>query len=96
MKKLNLLFTALLLLCCLGTAKAEEVTINGIRYDVVTKANVATVIAKETGRYSGCVVIPETVEHNGVNCSVTSIGDYAFSYCSGLTSVEIPNSVTIP
>ena len=26
--------------------------------------------------------------------SVTSIGNYAFSYCSGLTSVTIPNSVT--
>ena len=26
--------------------------------------------------------------------SVTSIGDHAFSYCTGLTSVKIPNSVT--
>lgn len=26
--------------------------------------------------------------------SVTSIGDYAFEFCSGLTSVNIPNSVT--
>ena len=26
--------------------------------------------------------------------SVSTIGDYAFSYCSGLTSVQIPNSVT--
>ena len=26
--------------------------------------------------------------------SVTSIGDYAFYYCSGLNSIEIPNSVT--
>ena len=31
-------------------------------------------------------------EYNGK--SVTSIGSYAFSYCSGLTSVEIPKSVT--
>ena len=44
MKKLNLLFTALLLLCCIGTAKAEEVTIDGIKYDVDTEAKLATVI----------------------------------------------------
>ena len=37
------LFTALLLLCTV-VAMAEEVTINGINYDVVTKAKVATVI----------------------------------------------------
>ncbi len=37
--------------------------------------------AEKTGSYS----IPN---------SVTSIGDYAFTYCSGLTSVTIPNSVT--
>ncbi len=29
-----------------------------------------------------------------INNSVTSIGNYAFSYCTGLTSVTIPNSVT--
>ena len=92
MKKLNLLFTALLLLCCVGTAKAEEVTIDGIRYDVVTKAKLAKVI--QGGNYFGDIVIPETIEYNGVNYSVTSIGDYAFWGCSSLTSVEIPNSVT--
>ena len=92
MKKLNLLFTALLLLCCIRTAKAEEVTIDDIRYDVVTKAKVATVI--KGGNYSGDIVIPEAIEHNGVTCSVTSIGDEAFLYCSELTSIVIPNSVT--
>lgn len=44
--------------------------------------------------YSGSVVIPETVTYNDKTYSVTSIGKDAFCYCSGLTSVSIPNSVT--
>lgn len=36
-------------------------------------------------RKTGSITIPETV---------SSIGDYAFTYCNGLTDVTIPNSVT--
>ena len=43
---------------------------------------------------SGEVVIPSSVEYNGTTYSVTSIGEWAFYDCSGLTSVTIPNSVT--
>ena len=39
-------------------------------------------------------VIPASVTYNNVTYSVTSIGDKAFSGCSGLTSVTIGNSVT--
>ena len=39
-------------------------------------------------------IIPASVEYNSVTYSVTSIGQYAFSGCSGLTSVTIGNSVT--
>jgi len=44
--------------------------------------------------YAGNVVIPQTVEYNGSNYKVTSIGYSAFFDCSNLSSVTIPNSVT--
>ena len=43
--------------------------------------------------YSGSIVIPDIVEYDGQSYSVTSIGNYAFSRCSDLTSITIPNSV---
>ena len=45
-------------------------------------------------RYTGNIVIPESVNYNDVTYSVTSIRAFAFYFCSGLTSVTIPNSVT--
>ena len=43
---------------------------------------------------TGNLVIPTSVTYNGTSYSVTSISSHAFSVCSGLTSVTIPNSVT--
>ena len=75
---------------------AVEVEIGGIYYELVAKTKQATVISKSRGKkYSGDIVIPESVKYSGITCSVTSIGEGAFSYCEGLTSVTIPNSVTI-
>ena len=101
MKKLKFLFTALLLLCCVGTAKAEDFAVNGIFYNI-TDSNSKTVEVTYKGssydtysdEYTGSVVIPERVTYKGATYSVTSIGDYAFYYSTGLTSITIPNSVT--
>ena len=91
---LRALFLSLAVLLSLPVL-AVEVEIDGINYDLLSKAKHATVIAKSNGEYSGEVVIPESVEHEGAAYSVTTIGDCAFYDCSGLTSVTIPNSVTI-
>ncbi|MEE0118473.1 MAG: leucine-rich repeat domain-containing protein [Bacteroidaceae bacterium] len=71
---------------------AVKVEIDGIKYELVAESKQATVVSK-SGKYSGEIVIPESVEHEGSAYRVTSIGYQAFYYDSNLNSVTIPNSV---
>ena len=41
----------------------------------------------------GDLIIPETVEYEGITYSVVSIGFNAFDACYGITSVELPNTI---
>ena len=93
MKNLKSLFTALLLLCGL-TASAHDFEVEGIYYDILSSTDKTVEVTSGNNRYTDCVVIPESVTYNGTTYSVTSIGESAFQYCSGLTSVVIGNSVT--
>ena len=90
MKK-QLLLLVLILLPMMASAFTGEAVIDGIKYYIVTKGQTAEVRANS---YTGDIVIPETIEYEGVTCNVTSIGIRAFYECSSLTSVIIPNSVT--
>lgn len=45
--------------------------------------------------YTGFVKIPDKVTYNGTIYTVEGIDTEAFSDCSSLTSIEIPNSMTI-
>ncbi len=90
MKKQLLLFAMILLPL---VASADAVEIDGIYYNLVSKIQEAEV-TQNPNKYTGSVVIPEKVTYESVEYSVTSIGEWAFQYCSGLTSITIPNSVT--
>ena len=92
MKKIFFLLVVILLPLMVS---AETVEINGIYYNLISKAKQAEVNRKpSSGWYSGSIIIPKSFIYNDVTYSVTSIGDYAFNHGSGLTSIEIPNSVT--
>ena len=51
-------------------------------------------VTSNQSTYRDNVVIPGTVSYGNTEYAVTAIGNSAFAYCSGLTSVSIPNSIT--
>ena len=54
-----------------------------------TSSGTGITITGYTGA-GGAIAIPDEIDGQ----AVTSIGNYAFAYCTGLTSVTIPDSVT--
>lgn len=95
-KLLLTLFVAVLSLC----SWANGTEIDGIYYllDSDTKTASVTYTGKDyntDNSYSGYVTIPNSVTLDDVTYyTVTSIGNYAFAYCTGLTGISIPSSVT--
>ena len=71
----------------------KKVQIGDLYYNLDATAETAEVTSG--GSYSGSVVIPESITYNAKTYRVKSIGYRAFSDCSILTSVTIPNSVIV-
>lgn len=90
MRKLSLLILMVLLPMM---ASADKVEIDGIYYNLITKAKEAEVTSNPN-LYSGDVIIPKTVKYEGVSYNVKSIGDHAFSGCKNMTSITIASSIT--
>ena len=87
------LFSLILSVVFSTSASAYDVEVDGIYYNLVSKAKIAEVTEGD-GKYSGSINIPSSIKVNDVDYAVTSIGECAFEGCSGLTSVTIGNSVT--
>ena len=89
MRKLFTLFVALFTTTCLW---AQRFQVGDLYYNITSE----TTVEVTRGDYSNLTTatIPDIVTHDGTTYSVTSIGSSAFSSCSSLTSITIPNSVT--
>jgi len=94
------LFTLLLAVAAsIGTMFAEKVQIGDLYYNLDAANQTAEVTSQNSSvpYWSTTITsanIPTSVTYGGKTYSVTSIGERAFEWCSGLTSVTIPNSVT--
>ena len=90
MKRILLFLSALVITFSL---LAYNVEVNGIYYNLDRTNKTAQVISV-VNKNSENIIITKTITYDSETYSVTSIGQGAFSNCTGLISITIPNSVT--
>lgn len=89
--KLKLLIISLLFTSAIQAAEFKE---GNIFYRTLSDSEVAVIYPTDYSfTYSGSIVLPESITHEGTEYRVTTIAQQAF-FMSGITSITIPNSVT--
>lgn len=77
------------------TNNAFTEVIENLHFSLDHKMKTATLLPKMKEHYSGDIILPEKVKDNiGVEYSVIALEDSCFENCNGLTSIDIPSSVT--
>jgi len=92
---LKFLFSVVFCFVCLSVIQAQDHNFEdgGIYYKYLDNANIKVVSAPNY--YRGNITLPLQVSYKDVTYSVTAIGMRAFYKCKELTSVVIPQSVTL-
>lgn len=82
------------------TSTAYDFELDGLRYITINDSSVTVVHLPDTYNgwkvhYKGDIIIPKTVTYSGKTYTVPEIGHEAFFECYELTSITIPNTVTL-
>ena len=95
MKKQLTILIALMAMCSFAFAQYDFQK-GDINYKITSDTIPYTVEVSSPVTYATYlnIVIPNSVIHEGNTYAVTTIGEYAFAHCNGLTNIAIPNSVT--
>lgn len=80
-------------------ASAFDFKVNGLCYEVLSDENKTVELvysSNDRDNYKALltITIPEHITFRGVEYTVTSIGSHAMNWCSSLTKVKIPSTVT--
>lgn len=92
------LITIAMLLCSISVS-AHDFEADGIYYNITSSEDLTVEVTfkgdtTSSAVYSGSIFLPNVVEYNGNTYSVTGIAGSAFSDCTSLTNITIPESVT--
>ncbi len=73
--------------------KANNIAIAGMYYNLFSGNQKTAELTVNPKKYKGDVVIPESVEYDGITYVVTSIDEYALQGDNGYTSVTLPKTI---
>lgn len=100
MRTFKSLLALIAMLLCGTNLFAHDFVVDGIYYKITDATNKTVAVSYRgttsnsySNEYTGSIVIPQNVTYNSITYSVTSIADHAFTDCSAMTDIEIPNSI---
>ena len=98
MKKVILFFLTLFVASSVW-AEDETFVSDGVTYRLLTDSggnwNFKVSVNSVSSDIQGRLILPQTLEYKGYTFIVTSIGSASFKYCTDITSVIIPEGVTL-
>lgn len=83
-------------LCVAASASAYHFEADGLYFDTVKNADRQVEVTfkdKKYNSYTGALVIPATVTHDGKTYTVVGLGKYSIRNSAGVTSVQLPEGL---